>query len=405
MDKNALLHQLQALLVHKKSKSYYAKKLGISEDKVMELLKELKKSQPDNDFLAGITASDEDVSKGKKEVIFNTKTEITNLEELIKGCNIDVSIWNIDRYVQNYWGSGNSPHWQVKAWLSKKKEEHLFQDSFVKFLDSYKPSSPKIKLKQRTDSLKNACLIINKQDAHYNKYDIDGENDIEERFEKVIDKTLIILNQAALSNNLSEIHYIIGSDEFNSEFTNATTKGTPQKNIHTYHDSFELICDHEVEMINKLLYYGEQVNVTYVAGNHDEFVGWHLVNWLATYFRNEDRVIFDCSPSYRKYLSYGNSAVMFNHGDAIKPSKLASIFPIEYKEEWSNHNNFYIFTGDKHHQLSEDFNGITFYQLPAFSTAKGLWEDKNGHVGAKPEMTGFLIDEIDGMTNIFKQYF
>ena len=96
---------------------------------------------------------------------------------------------------------------------------------------------------------------------------------------------------------------------------------------------------------------------------------------------------------------------MFNHGDAIKPSKLASIFPIEYKEEWSNHNNFYIFTGDKHHQLSEDFNGITFYQLPAFSTAKGLWEDKNGHVGAKPEMTGFLIDEIDGMTNIFKQYF
>jgi hypothetical protein len=214
----------------------------------------------------------------------------------------------------------------------------------------------------------------------------------------------IILNQASLSNNLTDIKYIIGSDEFNSEFTNSTTKGTPQQNILSYHDAFQAICDHEVSVINLLLQKGENVDVIFVAGNHDEYVGWHLASWLQTYFRSEERVFFDISPRYRKYVSYGTSALMFNHGDALKPAKLAGLFPMEFKTEWSEHDNFYIFTGDKHHEMSLDFNGIKFYQLPAFSTAKSSWDDKNGYTVTKGEVTGFLIDLQDGITNIFKQY-
>ena len=58
----------------------------------------------------------------------------------------------------------------------------------------------------------------------------------------------MIASQAVLSNNLENITYIIGSDEFNSEFTGMTTKGTPQTNTHTYQQSFEYICNHEVLM-------------------------------------------------------------------------------------------------------------------------------------------------------------
>jgi hypothetical protein len=247
-------------------------------------------------------------------------------------------------------------------------------------------------------------LIINKQDSHLNKLDINGNNDIEERFGDFIQKVEIILNQAAISNNITDIKYIIGSDEFNSEFTNTTTKGTPQQNILSYHAAFQAICDHEVSVINLLLQKSKKVEVVFVAGNHDEFVGWHLASWLQTYFRNHERASFDISPKYRKYIDYGSSAMMFNHGDALKPAKLAGLFPMEYREDWSLHNNFYIFTGDKHHEMSLDFNGIKFYQLPAFSTAKSSWDDKNGYTITKGEVTGFLIDSQDGMTNIFKQY-
>jgi len=413
-ENQSLLQQLEQMLHWKKSKKFYADKLQISEDEVDALLRELRNSEnAENDAEVGnyiveledqVVRFFEDVQKGTGEVVFNSKEEIKTLDELVEKCRIDTDKWEITKYVQNYWGNAETPHYQVKAWLGKKKNEQVFQDSFISFLSTYEPVSPQIVAPKYEPKKAEACLVINKQDSHLNKLDIEGNNDIEERFGTYIQKVEIILDQAALSSNLTDIKYIIGSDEFNSEFTNTTTKGTPQQNILSYHTAFQAICDHEVSVINLLLQKGEVVEVIFVAGNHDEFVGWHLASWLETYFRHEDRVFFDISPRYRKYVSYGSSAMMFNHGDALKPAKLAGLFPMEYKEEWSDHENFYIFTGDKHHEVSLDFNGIKFYQLPAFSTAKSGWDDKNGYTIAKGEITGFLIDFDYGVTNIFKQY-
>ena len=413
-ENQQLLQQLEKLLVWKKSKKFYAEKLGVTEIELDELLNELKNRETvQNDAEAGVYISElekqvvkfeEDLIKGVGEIIINSKDEIKSIDELIEKCGIDTSVWEITKYVQNYWGNSSTPHWQVKAWLAKKKEEQLFQESFVEFLASYQPVSQEI-MSPIVDFRKDdASLIINKQDSHLNKYDIEGNNDVDERLSNILYKVEMIANQAVLSNNLENITYIIGSDEFNSEFTGMTTKGTPQTNTHTYQQSFEYICNHEVLMITMLLQYAKNVNVVYVPGNHDEYVGWHMVNWLQTYFRETTRIIFDVSPKYRKYISYGNSAMMFNHGDAIKPSKLAAMFPIEYREDWSSHSNFYIFTGDKHHEVSHDFHGIKFYQISAFSNSKSLWDDKNGHTCSKGEVTAFLIDKEQGMTNIFKQY-
>ena len=409
-----LLEQLESLLSWKKSKKFYAEKLGITESDVDELLKELRgKDSIVEEAEIGNYISEledvivrftEDLVKGTGELIANVAEEIKSLDELIEKCKIDTDKWEITKYVQNYWGNGENPHWQVKAWLGKKTAEQLFQDSFVEFLESYEPVSQAVMSPKFVEGKGDAMLIINKQDSHLNKYDIDGNNDVSERLSQIMYKVEVIVNQAQLSNNLEQITYIIGSDEFNSEYSGMTTKGTPQTNTHTYHDSFRYICDHEVLMITMLLQYAETVNVVYVAGNHDEFAGWHMITWLEAFFRNTERVQFDCSPKYRKYVSYGESALMFNHGDAIKPAKLAALFPMEFKNNWSFHNNFYIFTGDKHHEVSHDFNGIKFYQIPAFSNAKSVWDDKNGHVMSKAEVTGFLIDQYSGMTNIFKQY-
>ena len=405
---------MEQMLHWKKSKKFYAEKLNITEDEVDALMRELRNAEvAENDAEVGnyigeledtIVRFIEDVQKGTGEIVVNTKEEIKSLEDLIEKCKIDTDKWEITKYVQNYWGNIEHPYYQVKAWLGKKKNEQVFQDSFISFLETYQPASPEVMAPKYNIANKDACLIINKQDAHLNKLDINGNNDIHERCGDFIQKVEIILNQAALSNNLTDIKYIIGSDEFNSEFTNTTTKGTPQQNILSYHESFEAICVHETSVIDLLLQNGTCVEVVFVAGNHDEFVGWHLASWLQTYYRKEHRVTFDISPKYRKYVSYGTSAMMFNHGDALKPAKLANLFPMEYKDRWSEHDNFYIFTGDKHHEMSLDFNGIKFYQLPAFSTAKSGWDDKNGYTVTKGEVTGFLIDVDNGITNIFKQY-
>lgn len=411
-ENQALLQQLEEMLHWKKSKKFYADKLGITEVEIDELLSELRNKNIDDaeagNYIANLEDTvvrfTEDLIRGTGELVANVSEEIKSLDELIEKCKIDTEKWEVTKYVQNFWGNGTTPHWQVKAWLGKKTAEQLYQESFEEFLQTYEPCSPEIMAPEVELAKPNAMLVINKQDSHLNKYDIDGNNNMVNRLANIMYKVEMIVQQARLSNNLQCITYIIGSDEFNSEYSGATTKGTPQTNTHTYQDSFRFICDHEILMISMLLQRADSVNVVYVAGNHDEYVGWHMVNWLKTYFKNEERLHIDDSPSYRKYISYGDSAMMFNHGDAIKPVKLAGIFPIEYREGWSFHKNFYIFTGDKHHEVSHDFNGIKFYQIPAFSNAKSLWDDKNGHVMSKAEVTGFLIDEREGMTNIFKQY-
>jgi hypothetical protein len=399
-----LLVQLKSLLNHKKSKSYYAERLGVTEREIGYLLKKIKEAeQLYNESMETVVKIEENLSEGLGEIIFNSPNEIKTLEELIEKCKIDTDKWEITKYVQNYWGNEKSPYWQVKAWLSKKKDEQLFQDRFISFLQDYKPSSQKSappKGKERSQG----CLVINKQDAHYNKYDVHGNNSIEERFNDVFNKLSIIVKQATLSSFLDRIVYILGSDQFNSEFTGTTTKGTPQQDIEDYHSSFEKICSHEMRVIDHLLHYAEFVDVVYVSGNHDEYVGWHMVNWLDVFYRNEQRISFDRSPNYRKYVTYADTAMMFNHGDVIKPVKLASLFPMEFKHGWSKHNHFYIFTGDKHHELSQDFNGIKFYQIPAFSNAKSKWDEKNGYTCSKGEVTAFLIERENGMTNIFKQH-
>jgi len=345
---------------------------------------------------------EEDFKNGTGNVTYTGSVEIKTKEQLFKECNIDETKWNVDKMVCNAWGKEGNQSWQIKAWLSSKKGVELFQEKFVNFLKDYKPTHYSSPIRFGINKPK-GCLVINKQDEHLNKYDIHGDNDINDRFLNVYNKIDIILQQATISNNLEKIVYIIGSDEFNSEWSSCTTKGTPQTNILSYENSFEQICDYEIAMIEKLSSCCKNLEVLYIQGNHDEYVGWHLAHFLKKYFQLNDNISIDTENVPTKYVRYSNTAMMFNHGDCVKPQKLTNLFSVQFRKEWSLCDNFYIFSGDKHHEKSQDFNGITFYQLPALSTATGKWDNKEGHIGSKNELTAFLIEEGKGRTNILKQ--
>lgn len=361
-----------------------------------------------------VTRFEEDLTKGTAQVEALVGQEIRTLDELVTKCNIDLTKWQITKWIQNFWNN----KYQVKVFLSPKDEKNVFQENFVEFLKTYQAPAPlpqptidpiemdKVFVNQGVTgsdyiSVK-GCLIINKQDLHFDKYDITGNNDIKARFRSYEESVNRIVKKAELSYLLSDIVYLIGSDEFNSEWTGTTTKGTPQKNLIDYHNGFAAICNHEVHVINKLCKPGRKVKVLYMPGNHDEYVGWHLITWLATYFKDNRAVEFDVSPSYRKYAKFGTTAMMFNHGDVVKPQKLASIFPQEFKELWSTCDYQYIFTGDKHHEMSLDIDGILFYQLTQGSNAKSLWDDKNGFIN-RGFLTAFVISEKYGLADTYKE--
>lgn len=399
-----ILNNLQQLLKYKKSKAFYAKKLNISELHLEELLNELKGRT--NTDLSKTTEVNND--KGTLTSTVEVSYEPKNDVELAKLHKIDLTKYKISNYWTKLKSNGKFTS-SVFCTLKKLDSPENLQKVFIDFLKEFTPRHIPDYLKGikdntiRKESKPQISLILPKQDAHFNKFDINGNNDIEDRFTINDKATWRMLEKACSVNYLKEVVYIVGSDQFNSEWTSLTTKGTPQQNILSYQDSFKAISNHEIGIIQNLLHFSEKVKVVFIPGNHDEFVGWHLINLLETYFKNESNISFDSSTLNTKYHKFGNTALMFNHGDAIKPRDLAQKFPIGFKQEWSSCDNYIILTGDKHHEMSLDIQGIKFYQVPQLSKATSKWDDKMGYIDNKAEMTAFVITETNGISDIYKE--
>lgn len=339
----------------------------------------------------------------EKDTLESTKIisfEPKSIESLYKEHNIDPSVYKIKNYWSKKLSSGKFTS-SVFATLRKSSKE-FESDLFTEFLKTYKSSYKPIK-KEVSGIPRKGCLVFPKQDAHFDKLDVYGKNDIDKRFQEIFSATYGIINRVSVVNYLEEIVYIVGSDQFNSEWTNLTTKGTPQQNILSTEESFQRICDFEVECINLFLAKSNKVNILYIPGNHDQYTAWYLIQWLKAYYKDEPRVILDNKPVNRKYLKYGKSALMFNHGDVSKQKELAHIFPMEFKDGWSECETYYIFTGDRHYEKSLDIYGIKAYQVAPLSKAVSSWDDKQGYTTSKAEVTAFLIHETKGMTDVYKE--
>lgn len=400
MKDQELLEQLESLLRWKKSKQFYSEKLGISLEQVDDLLEEIRGSKPSKPDSTEESVIKHNVEKNSIEVVAYYDTPPTS-DQIIKDHNIDTNKYKLS----TFWTKLKTKGYQVSAFFTAVPQKDTYKREFISYLKSmnFKAEPVQKVLSKEERKQKNACLIINKQDAHLNKYDINGDNDIEQRFFNIEYSIEKMLKKAKLSSNLNKVIYIIGSDEFDSEFTGATTGGTPQKALLPYHQSFEAICKHEINIINLMLAYSDNLEVIYVPGNHDEYVGWHLISWLDAYFSKQANVTFDTNPDYTKYIKYYDTGIMLNHGYSVKPERLAQNFPIEFKEHWSSCNHYYIFTGDKHHEISRSIGGIKFFQIPALSKAKSSWDSRNGYTTSPVELTGFVIVEDSGMSDIYKE--
>lgn len=345
-----------------------------------------------------------DLDKGTGSIQIESPIPLSP-EEIIDKFRIDTNQWRLSGYWNKEQLNGT---YLVSANITQLKQEERVVDSFKDFLKTYKPESKVLGRNFLDKTLQEGSLIINKQDFHANKWDSDGNNNIGKRFaayDEALEKTL---QRAEATHRLNEIVYIIGSDHFNSEwnYTKATggqtVKGTPQDNILTYHQAFELVCNHEVNIIEQLLVSADKVRVYYLVGNHDASVSYHMVTWLQAYFRNQERLYISNETDFTQYFTLEDTAVCINHGDVQKPERLAQNFPLEYKSGFFNAENHIILIGDRHSELTKDVGGITFYQIPALTTAKGHWDKQMGYTTTKAKMTSFLIEPYEGVTDVIK---
>ena len=333
----------------------------------------------------------EDTIKGEATLTFTADSPPTE-QQIIEWFKIDTKKYRINQ-VYHKTSFGGKYSITVSLLALKGSQTLDVSTDFLDKLDELKPLSAFPTIKSRIEGKPNVALLIPKQDAHFNKYDIDGKNDINERFKAFTRSLLSQLEKVSATSNIEKIFYIVGSDEFNSEWTGNTTKGTPQQNILTYEQGFEAISEFNIAITRLLKAYSAEVEVILLNGNHDHNVSWHLAHLLSRLFSNTPNITVNSELVNTKIITYGKNLIALNHGDATKPKDLASKLPILAKDKWSSHDNYFIITGDKHTELAQDFNGIMAYRVPQLSSSKSAWDDKNNYITSKPEMLTFVFQE------------
>lgn len=377
-NQDSSLNRLQQLLSQKKSKQFYASKLGIPVQEVEKLLKQLKtQEKPET------TKFQEDVKKGEAEISFKSQVEIHDLEELIKESKIDTNKWEIDRYVQNYWGNGENPHWQVKAWLSKKKSEYSLKD-FTNFLENWKPKPNYFnRLWEKNSSLETVDIELNIADFHLAKKTISKDTLESKTFDyhKVIHE---LVERTRRNYNIKKIVFPISNDFFHSDnYQNTTTNGTPQDVIDWYDREYEKGFDILANTINFLITQAKEVEVVLVQGNHDRTKGFYVAHALEVFFKEYKNVKFQRHHSTTKAVVLGSTFIGYHHGNSCKIDELPLLFATvpDFSKEFGNAKYREIHTGDKHHYMAKDIKGVRIQQMPSLS-GDDRWHIDNNFINS-----------------------
>lgn len=366
-----------------------AKKFGLSTGEAARNVwkkyrKGLKNIDESPSTVVGKESFEENIKEGKAILETGSLEQITSLEQLVKYCKIDTSIWEIERYVQNYWGNAKHPHWQVKAWLVKKKVD--VEDKLIEVLKNYKSTFkplPKQDLLLNKFESKPVSVLISLADPHLDKKTIDGST-MEGKVQDYTDILQSLAFRAYNSHYLEEIVFVLGNDYFTSDnYFPSTTKGTPQFVTDEFDQSYEKGFDLAVKSISLLSTLCVNVKVIFVPANHDRTKSFCMLHALEVYFKADEKISFDRTAENTKVHVYGNTSIGLHHGDTIMEG-MPLYFASKFRHQWGSTKYTEIALADKHHKKEWKFSvsayeskGTRMFISPAL-TAPDIWhKDKN----------------------------
>jgi len=399
-----LLFKLEELLSQKKSKKFYAEKLGISEFEVNELMRELREKDAEPPIVSNASTGEirkVNVEKGTIESTVTSSFEPKDDIELAKLHKI-----NLDKYViTNYWSkilpSGNF----TSSVFSKKKEAKDYSaEDFAKFLENYKPTNISI-TKQHVDvDREHVDVEISIADFHLAKKHVDGDNDPKNRARRYFDTAQSLVRKVRANYNIDTVVLPISNDFFHTDnYQHQTTNGTPQDTIMDYHSEYELGFAVLVDTINMLRQYSSDVTVVLVQGNHDRTKSFYLAHALDVYFKNDFDVEFIREHSVIKAKVLGNTFIGWHHGNC-KIDDLPLLFAThpEYSHFFGNAKYREIHTGDKHHYMAKEVKGVRIQQMPSLS-GTDRWHLDNNYVHSVRAALALVYNKDTGKIAEFEE--
>ena len=363
------------------------------------------------------STSGEDSIKVEEEIqndvysAFVSSTYINTQEQLIEHLGIDTNIWEITKFVKNFWGSSENPNFQVKGWFSRKKAEHnekLVLESIKEAVEKFKPIKSKVSTKNYSS---NNMLEIAIKDHHFGQ--LSNESESGEDYNLEIAKELYLNTVDYMLENSKaykpeQIVFVVGSDYFNSDTTESTTyAGTYQAEADRWKKTFSSGVELVIEAIEKCKSFTNKVKVVIVQGNHDFTKSFYLGIALQQRYSQDKNVEIDCSETTRKYIQWGKSLICFTHGDKEVKGKLPLIISREQPKAFSECKYIEAHTGHLHKErealvMCDEEVQIKIRILPSL-VARDDWHAGKGYMSVR-ESQSYIWNKEHGNLAVYKYH-
>jgi hypothetical protein len=381
-------------------------------EKVAERTKRAEKAEepPQEGVVADVTDSSQTITLVSRTV--------RTLAAAIKEAEIDTDVWDVERYLISKWDQGmklkshrhvgrtseNDPDqtlvaihqpavqqlWKVQVWLKRKVPKYV-EDGLAGIMRRMEKHSPKFTPYRFKKVANPHMLEISICDAHLSKMcwaPESGDNFDLKIAESIYRQAVERLVEKSSGFNIDKILLPVGNDFFHVDGPgNMTTNGTPQDVDGRFHKMFEvgqMAVVGAVEFLRRIA----PVEIILVAGNHDRVSSYHLVHTLKAWFRHERNVTVDDGPSQRKYILYGNSMILFSHGDEEKHSSLPAIMATERPDLWHQSKFRSVHLGHFHKRKEtslvsvDTHDGVVISILPSLS-GRDAWHARRGYIGVR----------------------
>jgi hypothetical protein len=343
------------------------------------------------------------------------KTRICTLEALVEACQIDLTLWEVERLIINKWevgvgddngGVNVEPLFQVKAFL-KRKQATLAAIQEIEALKKLAKADAKVPATVKPKKLTGNMLELNIPDAHFGKLawavETGGLNYDTKIAKKVFVDAFNTLLDRVKGYEFEEILFVVGNDLLNSDdIEGRTTSGTSLSNDGRYHKTFVTVRNVMIECVERLREVAP-VKVILVSGNHDQLSVWHLGDSLECFFHNYPDVTIDNSPLPRKYHRFGNVMLMFTHGHKGKRQEYPLLMATEQPEMFGQTKYREAHTGHNHMTKLDEQHGVRVRVLPALCEPDD-WHSEHAFIGNLRSAEGYVWNQDEGLVaQVFTQ--
>lgn len=342
------------------------------------------------------------------------------IEDLLRACKVDLSVWRPKNPIVNKWEVGTknddgtvlrTPLYQIKVWLERipgTEEAQVVKDT-INWVAENSPvrQQPSFAPPNRLTVDDPHLFELNIPDLHFDKLAWAPESG--ENYDMKIAGSLYMqavenLWHRASVFPVSKILFVIGNDFFTTNSAkNETAAGTPQTVDGRWQKSFQMGVALQHRAI-EFLRSKAPVDVLAVPGNHDPEKLFYAASVLEGMYHGRcDDVRILNTPNPRKYYRWGTTLLGLTHGNGLKLDKLPLIMASEAAADWAQTTHREIHVGHYHHKRETQFHAgnehgpVRVRILPAL-TATDPWHHGAGYVGAKKAAEGYLWSFKHGYT-------